>query len=329
MFVLVFKLNITMMKQKLLLLPALVLCIYTANAQKTDTAKLTVRYKFSHLRDTTDRTKPYTENMILFLGRSASAYKSYDRKIQEALMRQQMAQQIADQRGSGQVRVNIQNRVPTTNTEYYQFAADKKFIRKERLITPYLVEEEMPAISWKISSDTASFGGMRCQKATAHFKGRDYTAWFAPEMPFHAGPWKLNGLPGLILEAYDANKEVVFKFDGMEEAKPFEKSKEEAQQQGMPTVRMFGMEDANEDPNVIKVPTDAVKTSEKEFAKLQEAMRKDPTAFAQAAMAAQGIRLGGGGPGGVGEAGRPTSNIRIQNGGGPVINNPLELPEKK
>lgn len=309
------------MKKKLLFLTALVVSIGTANAQ-VDTAKLTVRYKFSHLRDTTDRTKPYTENMILFLGRKASAYKSYDRKIQEAMMRQQVAQQVAEQKGSGSVKINVQSRQPTTTTEYYQFAADKKFLRKERLITPYLIEEPMPVINWKISADTASFGGMRCQKATTHFKGRDYTAWFAPELPFHAGPWKLNGLPGLILEAYDTNKEVVFKFDGMEEAKPTPKAKEEAPQQGMPTVKMFGMEDANEDPNVIKIPTDAVKTTEKEFENLREAMRKDPTAFAQAAMAGSGVRMApaGGGPGG---------GVKINMGAAPVMNNPLELPEKK
>jgi GLPGLI family protein len=67
-----------------------------------------------------------------------------------------------------------------------------------------------PLIDWKISSDTATFGGLHCQKATGHFKGRDYTAWFCPDLPVHTGPWKLNGLPGVIVDAHDAKNEVVF-----------------------------------------------------------------------------------------------------------------------
>jgi GLPGLI family protein len=313
------------MKKTITLLTILMLAIEFGWAQKTDTAKLIVHYKFSHLRDTTQKDKPYTENMVLFLGQNASAYKSYDRKLQQEMMQKQVAQQMAEQKGSGRLNINVQSRTPTTNTEYYQFAAEGKFIRKERLITPYLIEEPMPVINWKISTDTMTIGSMHCQKATGHFKGRDYTAWFTTEVPFHAGPWKLSGLPGLIVEAYDTNKEVVFKFDNMEEAVPFVKAAEATPTPGTPQLRMFGMEDTNADPNVIAVPTDAVKTTEKEFKNLQEAMRKDPNAFVQSAMAGSGFKSasdgGSGGPGG---------GMRIQvKGDGPVVNNPLELPEKK
>jgi GLPGLI family protein len=78
------------------------------------------------------------------------------------------------------------------------------------------VKEELPKIDWIITSDNQKIGNFVCTKATAEFRGRNYTAWFTTEIPLPFGPWKLHGLPGLILEAYDTNKEVYFYFKNLE-----------------------------------------------------------------------------------------------------------------
>ena len=65
--------------------------------------------------------------------------------------------------------------------------------------------EPLPQQSWIITFDTQELLGYTCQKATCHFRGRNYVAWFAPDIPVRQGPWKLGGLPGLILKAHDAD----------------------------------------------------------------------------------------------------------------------------
>lgn len=66
----------------------------------------------------------------------------------------------------------------------------------------YVVEEPLENIEWTLVEDsTKNVIGYDCIMATTNYHGRKWTAWFTPEIPVHAGPWKLAGLPGLILEA--------------------------------------------------------------------------------------------------------------------------------
>jgi GLPGLI family protein len=319
--------NILTMKWLILLSAGLMLSAMDAVAQRSDTAQVLVHYKFSHVRDTTNRANPYTENMVLVIGKHAGVYRSYDRQLSEALDKKKMQEAVANSAG-GPVRFNRQ--ISGSGTEYYQYPNDKKMLRKESLFGSFLVTGALPVIDWQITGDTATYGGLHCQKARGHFSGRDYTAWFCPDLPLHIGPWELNGLPGVIVEAYDATTDVRFTFDGVEKAVVSAKSDDQpagqTPQGGMPSP-LPGMDDGNNDPYIIKVPDNATKTTDKEFAKLQEAFRKDPNAFAQSMMAA---RAGGmaGGNGGMAGGNGPRMKIDIKAGPSPVINNPIELPEK-
>src|SRR5690554_5968907 len=64
-----------------------------------------------------------------------------------------------------------------------------------------LLSEDLLPQRWVIDSDTSRVLGYLCHKATAKFRGRDYEAYFTQELPVNDGPWKLYGLPGLILDA--------------------------------------------------------------------------------------------------------------------------------
>lgn len=77
----------------------------------------------------------------------------------------------------------------------------------------YTEPTEMPA--WQILSETKEVLGYSCQLASCDFRGRRWYAWFSTDIPINEGPWKLFGLPGLVLEAWDSKKHYAYKAVGL------------------------------------------------------------------------------------------------------------------
>ena len=75
---------------------------------------------------------------------------------------------------------------------------------------PFVVQDNWVDIDWKILNDRKNILGYTCQKATGNFRGRSYEIWFTQAIPGPYGPWKLFGLPGVILEASDKKNMVHF-----------------------------------------------------------------------------------------------------------------------
>ena len=63
---------------------------------------------------------------------------------------------------------------------------------------------ENMAHGWTFGDGQKEICGYPCKEAKTSYGGREWTVWFAPSIPSNAGPWKLGGLPGLIMEAQDA-----------------------------------------------------------------------------------------------------------------------------
>lgn len=81
--------------------------------------------------------------------------------------------------------------IPANLVRYYDSAGLDK----------YFYEEAPDVWNWEISDSTKQILGYECIEASTDYHGRKWTVWFSPEIPVHNGPWKLDGLPGLILEA--------------------------------------------------------------------------------------------------------------------------------
>jgi len=107
--------------------------------------------------------------------------------------------------------------IDTTSSIYYRDLRSQKFFCREpgfvgfKKYTPFLYEDEgAQHLPWVLKDDYKTISDYKCQKAIVDFRGRRYEAWFTTEIPLPFGPWKLGGLPGLILEVYDLSKEISF-----------------------------------------------------------------------------------------------------------------------
>lgn len=73
----------------------------------------------------------------------------------------------------------------------------------------YTEKTELP--EWTVHNDSIkNILGYECIYATCTYRGRNWKAWFTPEIPLQEGPWKLAGLPGVVLKAYDSGRQYVF-----------------------------------------------------------------------------------------------------------------------
>lgn len=119
--------------------------------------------------------------------------------------------------------LNVDNQDPRTvvqdiNPQNRPFQV--KNLKTKRILSSesakIIVSDTLMPIKWIIKPEKKIIAGLECQKAHAFVRGRDYSAWFCPKIPINTGPWKLYGLPGLILEAYDSTGEITFSFQGLE-----------------------------------------------------------------------------------------------------------------
>ena len=70
--------------------------------------------------------------------------------------------------------------------------------------------------NWKISNETKTIDKYKVIKATCTFRGRNWEAWFTPDIPLLVGPWKFRGLPGLIIQIFDESKRFSYNLANIE-----------------------------------------------------------------------------------------------------------------
>ncbi|WP_312764590.1 GLPGLI family protein [Epilithonimonas sp.] len=157
-------------------------------------------YEYKFISDSTNVEDVKTEMMFLDTSKDGSKYYSYTVFNSDSLMKIDLEKQLAAT-GSINIRSDMQKgNVRYSVTKTYP---DYKVNLHRRLsMDAYNISDDRK-INWKILSDKEKIGEWNAQKAEADFAGRHWIAWFSTEIPIQDGPYKFQGLPGLIVKIED------------------------------------------------------------------------------------------------------------------------------
>lgn len=233
--------------RRILIFSFMVLGATLSMAQEKPLAK--VHYIFKHVNDTTQRDKHVRDEVVTYLGEKGTYYTSYSM----TRMQDDVKKQIDDPAFDGNL--TILQRTSPVSEAYIIEPAQLKITEIAKVASDeFVLSGTYPQQDWEILDESKEIGGYSCQKATTDFKGRHYIVWFTTDIPFPGGPWKLHGLPGLILSAKDSKGEVEFEYAG------FDKLEAET------TIRIA--------PSAKAIPSTAA-----EVEKLEKAFRENPSAY--------------------------------------------------
>lgn len=184
---------------------------YNLPAQQADSATLRVSYRFK-AKNFADKNGRSEDLFYLDMGRARSAWYSYYANQMDS------AKTALTDKGLSAEEVFLRTRGMKNGLQeriVKNFTNNTLLFCGRVLVKSYFYSEPLNVIEWNLLDDTLSVGPYLCNLATCKFRGREWRAWYTPEIPTQDGPWKLNGLPGLILKASDTGEEFSFEFNGI------------------------------------------------------------------------------------------------------------------
>lgn len=150
-------------------------------------------YQHTYAADSLHLDVVKKELMVLDINSDESRFYDYEIISEDSLRKNK-------EKGKG--------RYPYINIHNLDLIIKKKKTQQTELYTglgPNFLVEMNVNPKWDIEKVTKEILGYKVQKATAIINNRRWIAWFTNEIPISDGPYLLQGLPGLILEARDLN----------------------------------------------------------------------------------------------------------------------------
>ena len=193
------------MKRLIIFFLLLIIWLHS-QAQVKGEAEYLVKYEVDFVLDSTNREDIKKETHRLYTGSSVSYYASEADVLNDSLYQTQgnrSRSALLGNRTGGPV----SDFLPKV---YKSFEKEEVWVEYSILLDHYLYQDSDMPIKWNITEEVKEIGQYTVQKATIRFGGRDFEAWFTQEVPIVDGPYVFYGLPGLIIELYDTNKDYHF-----------------------------------------------------------------------------------------------------------------------
>lgn len=210
-----------------------------------------ITYNYDYALNAINNKVIRTDRMLLNIGKNSSEFYSIlaenIRLLQDSMLDKGFsASEIM--REKAKLPKSTQNQRIYKN---YPAKGEMTYIDKQMQWYKYVEKEGKP--EWNLESERKTILGYSCQKATTKLRGREWVAWFTNEVPIQDGPWKLWGLPGLILEAHDS--------------------------QNLYSFQAIGIKKTDSDEPIIEMKEQYVSCTREEFIKLKIFAAKNPEAF--------------------------------------------------
>lgn len=169
-----------------------------------------ISYEYSFKMDSLNKSNVDKELMILDIKKEGSEYYSKQKFIFDSLTAEQFSR--AKLKQSTSIDLNaIERKIKVSHSVSKNYATFETILHTSVNGDRFAIKDSQK-MEWKIFPEIMEIEGMKAQKATTDFGGRKWIAWFTTEIPFQDGPYKFQGLPGLILHLEDEGNNHVFKF---------------------------------------------------------------------------------------------------------------------
>lgn len=190
----------------LLLLAISINAVFSQKQYVIEDAVLECQYKLTVVKDTLNRSQVRSGIYTLRVGEDISQFYNQTHLNSMSLSVSEVLSHL-DKAISTNNFSSLPGAKTTVEYLYKNYPQGKITTTTILLADPFLYEEEMEKQNWIIGDSIKMIYDFKCQKAVCSFRGRQWTVWFATDIPISDGPWKFHGLPGLILEAYDTHKD--------------------------------------------------------------------------------------------------------------------------